>query len=110
MIRQGSWLALALLLGWPSGGVPPAHAQEPSAPVRLELTLSRRPPAMVQPAPDPKLAEQDAEKAIAELKVRERSEALVRETLQVPSRRPHLDYDVRSGIQARNIREALRSR
>ncbi len=105
-MRRFAALLLASIL---VGGALPAGAQERSGELRLELKLARK-PAVVQPAPDPKIAEQDTEQAIAEVRARERSEGLVREMLRAPSRRPDLHYDVWSGIQARNVRDALRRR
>jgi hypothetical protein len=52
----------------------------------------------------------DAERAIAEIKARERSEELVRELMQSRLRRPDLDQDVIGGIQSRNFNNTLRGR
>ena len=88
---------------------PPVRAQRPAASVEVHLQLSRRLPA-VQPLPDPRIAENDAEQAIAEMKGRERRDELFRELLQGRVRRPDLAPDVIGGIQSRNINDALRGR
>ena len=95
-------------MAWLRPGVPLASAEEPAS-VQLHLTLSRR-PAVVQPSLNPKIAEEDAEQAITEIKPRERSEELVRELMQGRFRRPDLDRDVISSIQSRSINDALRRR
>lgn len=107
-MKQAVWVLLLAVLAWFQGADRPAWAEDPSTPLQLHLTLSRR-PAFVHPTPDPKIAEKDADEAIAEIKARERGEELSRETLR-PSRRPDLSYDVWSGIQSRNINDALRRR
>ncbi len=104
---------VGLLLAAAAGihaGLWPVWAQEPAPSVRMEVTLSRRPPVPPQPPPDPKVVEKDAEEAIAAIKARERSEEVIRETLRAPSHRPDLNYDVWSGIQSRNLNNALRRR
>lgn len=108
-LRMG-WLVLLALLASPLVGDRPARGEEPSPQLKLELRLARKPPVAPQLVPDPRVAEEDTEHAIAEIQARERTEALVRETLRAPSRRPDLQYDVWSGIQARNISDALRRR
>lgn len=87
----------------------PAWAEEHSPSRRLHLTLSRRPP-VVQPLPDPSVAEKDAERAIAEIKARERRDELIRQLTEGRFRRPDLDRDVIGGIQSRNLTDALRRR
>ncbi len=87
----------------------PARAQEASAPPQLHLTLSRRTQA-APPAPDPKIAEQDVERAISEIRASERRGELIREVTQGRFRRPDHDRDVWSGIQSRNLNDALRRR
>jgi hypothetical protein len=61
-------------------------------------------------APDLKALERDAAQAIREMEAWERTEALIRETLRGPLRRPDLAYEVWSGIQSRNLGPALRQR
>ena len=108
MRRLASWLVLGSL-AWVAASLAPVWAEEPSPALKLELKVARKRPE-VPVAPDPKVAEQEAEKAVAELQARERSEELIRETLRAPSRRPDLHYDVWSGIQARSVSDALRRR
>ncbi len=105
-----TWVLLLVAVAWVQAADRPAWAQESSPAVRMDLTLSRRPPLPPQPPPDPKVVEKDAEEAIAAIKARERSEEVIRETLRAPSRRPDLNYDVWSGIQSRNVNDALRRR
>ena len=88
---------------------PPVRAQQPAASVEVHLKLSRKLPA-AQPLPDPRIAEEDAERAVAEMQGRERRDELIRELTQSRPRRPDLDPDVISGIQSRNLSDALRRR
>ena len=105
-----TWVLLLVALAWGQAADRPAWAQESSPAVRMDLTLSRRPPALPQQSPDPKVVEKDAGEAVAAIKARERSEEVIREMLRAPSRRPDLNYDVWSGIQSRNINDAVRRR
>jgi hypothetical protein len=109
-MKPTGWVLLLAVLAWVPLGGPLAWGEQPSPELRLELKLARKPRGVEQPAPDPRIAEEDTEKALAEIQVRERTEELVRETLRLPSRRPDLSYDVWSGIQARNTTPALRRR
>ena len=86
-----------------------ARAQQPGGSLPLHVTLTRR-PLTAQPAPDPKIAEKDAEEAMAEVKARERRDELIRQLTERPFRRPDLDRDLISGIQSRNLTDALRRR
>jgi hypothetical protein len=88
---------------------PAVRAEQPAGSLLLHLTLSRRPPA-AQPVPDPKIAEKDAEQAMAEIQARERRDELIRELTQGRFLRPDLDRDLISGIQSRNLTDALRRR
>lgn len=109
MKARGWGLGILTATAWLGAAVGAGAAGGPTGQPVLELTLTRR-PTVVQPAPDPRAVEQDTEAALAQIRARERSEALVREALGAPSRRPDLSYDVWSGIQARNVRDALRWR
>ena len=97
--------ALALLCAW----APPLHAEQPSATDQLHLRLSRRPPA-AHPSPDPRIAQMDAQQAMAGVEARERERKAMREAVPTPLQRPDLSYDVVSGIQARRLSDALRAR
>lgn len=108
-MRQIGWLLLLAVAVCSPGGERPAAGGELLSRAPL-LAFSREPAPPEHPAPDPERAEKDAERAIAELESRARSEALIQETLRPPFRRPHLTYDVWSGIQARNIDNVLRRR
>ncbi len=105
-----TWVLLLVAFAWVQAADRPAWAQESSPAVRMDLTLSRRPPVPPQPLPDPMVVEKDALEAIAAIKARERSEELVRELMQSRLRRPDLDRDVWSGIESRNVNNALRRR
>ncbi|MBI4610865.1 MAG: hypothetical protein HY726_17885 [Candidatus Rokubacteria bacterium] len=86
-----------------------ARAEEPSASLELEL----KPPATaarILPLPATEAVRADTAQAISEIEAQERLDALVRETIRSPRRRPDLDYDVFSGIQSRGISNALRQR
>ena len=109
-MKLARWEVLAVLaFCWLVAGGPRDLAQEPSPELKLELRLVRKPP-VVHPAPDPATAEEHVGAAIAEIEARERDERLMREVKPGPLRRPDLSYDVWSGIQARNINNALRRR
>ena len=88
---------------------PAVWAEQPAGSLLLHLTLSRRLPA-AQSVPDPQVAAREVEQAIAEIQARERREELIRELTQGRFRRPDLDRDVISGIQSRNLTDALRQR
>jgi len=103
------WVVLPVVFAVLQVQAPPVRAQQPATSVEVHLKLSRKLPA-AQPLPEPRIAEKDAEQAIAEMKGRERRDELLREVLQGRVRRPDLDPDVISGIQSRNINDALRRR
>ena len=88
---------------------PAVRAEQPAGSLQLHLALSRRLPA-AQSAPDPQVAAREVEQAIAEIQARERRDELIREFMQGRLRRPDLDRDVISGIQSRNLTDALRRR
>ena len=105
-------MARVLLLAvaaWVQAAGAPAWPEDPSASVRLDLELARK-PSVVQSVPDPKAVEKDAEQAVAQIKARAQSEELARQVLRAPFRRPDLDRDVIGGIQSRNLTDALRGR
>ena len=83
------------------------RAEEPTAPLRLEVTISHRHPA-VQPPPDPELVTKEAEQAVRELEARQRDDEALRQSIPKPSARPDLNYDVWSGIQSRGLTNTLR--
>ncbi len=108
-MKRMLWLMLPAWLALVQISTPLVQAQQPGTSLHLHLKIARKLPT-AQPLPDPKLAEKDAEQGIAEIKARERSEELVRELMQSRFRRPDLDRDVISGIQSRNLTDALRRR
>lgn len=102
-------LLLLAVVAWLLVGGRLGASEEPFPQLKLELKLARK-PHVVHPVPDPRDIERATEQAIVEIQARERTEELIRETLRAPSRRPDLSYDVWSGIQARNVNNALRRR
>jgi hypothetical protein len=108
-MKRIAWVALLAAAAWfPSVGRP-AWGEEPSALLRLELTLSRA-PIIAHPLPDITMARRDAEEAVARIRAREREEEMVLSTIPGPPRRPDLSYDVVNGIQARRLNDALSRR
>ncbi len=85
-------------LGW---------AQQPSEPLQLELKVARK-PRVVHPLPDPRIVEKDTREVVTEIEARERRDEVIRELMERRLRRPDLDRDVISGIQARNLTDVLR--
>lgn len=83
--------------------------EEPSASLQLELKPPRTRPLGLS-SPRPEIVQADTARAISEIKARERLDEVIRETIQGPRRRPDLNYDVFSGIQSRNLSNALRRR
>jgi hypothetical protein len=105
LVRLGG---LALLAG--ALAAAPAAAQGPPPPDVQGTDLQTETKArriIVLPKPRPETFADDAERAAAEVRSRARPEHALREETTRPSRRPDLDYDVRSGIQGRNLRNAL---
>ena len=89
--------------------VVPAWAQSAPSPPQTELqTEIRRKRLVVQPRPDFQTTAQDVERARTDQTAQERQQELVRqvtrEAINPYARRSHLDPDVVSGIQQRNIR------
>lgn len=89
--------ALVLVFALPLAAI----AQDASVPreSRLQMEVKRK-RAVVHPTPSPEAVAQDVETALAA----ERTDAIIREVMRRESRRPDLDYDVTSAIQARNLR------
>ncbi len=71
--------------------------------LRLEREQRR---VIVAPSPSIETVERDAEAA----EQRQRQHDIVRDLARPLSRRPDLDYDVKSGIQSQRLNDALRSR
>lgn len=65
---------------------------------------------LAPPTPDSRILDKDVDQAIAEIKARLLDEALIRELVLTPRRRPDLDHDVVQGIQSLNVENALRRR
>jgi hypothetical protein len=95
--------ALVTLLALPLG----VWAQDVGVPedAQLQMEMKRR-RTIVHPLPSRQTVEQDVERS--EVVRAERLERIIREVTRPVPRRPDLDYDVTSGIQARNLRELRR--
>ncbi len=108
-MKKIAWVMLPAALALLQVPAPAVRAEQPAGSLQLHLALSRRLPA-AQPVPDPQVAAKEVEQAIAEIQARERRDELIRELMQNRLRRPDLDRDVWSGIQSRNLTDALRRR
>ena len=88
-----------------------ARAQPPS-PTTGDLQLERQQKrSIVLPKPSADQVRADADRAVSEYAATQRPDKIVRETSPVrPSARPDLDYDVKSRIQTRGVKDALRGR
>ena len=69
----------------------------------IEQQMKRR-RFVVQPKPDPQMITQDIDRVTELLAAQQRFDRAVRDSVSPLHRRPDLDYDVRSGIQSRNLR------
>jgi ABC-type glycerol-3-phosphate transport system substrate-binding protein len=102
---------LAMAIAALVAALPLAAAAQSPSPNTGDFELQRkhkRPVVLPKPTPDQVRADADA--AISEYAARNPG-AVVRETSPVrPSRRPDLDYDVKTGIQAERLKDALRIR
>jgi len=103
------WIAIALVAASSSALLPaPAGAQATiTQGTELEQQMTRR-RHVVQPRPDAGAVRRDVDRAEEALAAERRLDEVVRESVSPLRRRPDLDDDVRSGIQSRNLRDALR--
>ena len=103
---------LALGIAMLAAGLPLAAAAQAPSPATGDLELQRKQKrAVVLPKPTPDQARADADAAVSEYAATRDPGTVVRETSPVrPSRRPDLDYDVKSGIQSRGVSDALKGR
>lgn len=106
-------VVVSIVMTWAAASAQPAQA--PQSGGTLEIKQSEIPgqtghPPVVRPAPQPEAAISDAERAIEEREAAERREKILREITDPASRRPDLDYDVKSGIQQKAIEKSLRER
>jgi hypothetical protein len=110
MKRLESALVIGLILALGAGAAV-GWAQQAPPSVRLDVSVSRKPPVQI-PGPTPAQAERDADEGIARIKAREKDDAAIREALRssAPMRDPGHNYDVVNGIQTRSIQDALRRR
>ena len=102
-------LLLLAAIGLLAERSPAAQAQQPAPSLRLDLTAPRKvyPTA---PLPDPETLEREVERALDEMRMRQRLEGQVRESVQRRREGPGFDHDVVNGIQSLRITEALRGR
>lgn len=86
-----------------------ARAEDASPPPATGLQIEvKRKRHIVRPLPSPAMTAEDADRAATQIQERWRDEQRLRQQPLPPQRRPDLDYDVVSGIQARNLGKALR--
>lgn len=88
---------------------PAAWAQGGPPPLQLDVTVSRTGPAPV-PLPSPEVVQQDADEAIARIKAGQTEAEVIQQAIRPPDRWPGSRNDVVTGIQQRNIQDALRRR
>jgi hypothetical protein len=100
---------IVVALAWLPAVAPVVEAEERPGALQLEQGHSR-PAAAPRQETEQKRAAEDAERAMDALRAREGDDALIRSELLSPGGRPDLGYDVRSGIQSRSLRDALRTR
>ena len=82
---------------------------QPASPADTQLQIERRQRRrIVRPAPPADAVERDAEAAMAEMEQRQRQGETVHELRRPSSRRPDLDYDVKSGIQSQRLNDVRR--
>jgi hypothetical protein len=103
------WIVVAVLvassIALVPGAVPAQNASPPTTDLEQRLTRRR---FVVQPKPDPQVVDQDVQRATEALAAEPRFDEVVRESRNPIGRRPNLDYDVKSGIQSRNLQGVLR--
>ena len=91
--------------------VPQSVTGQAASPTETQLQVERRQRrVIVRPTPPAEVVESDVQAAAAEVEQRRRQEETARELRRPLSRRPDLDYDVRSGIQSQRLNDALRQR
>ena len=88
-----------------------AQAQQ-SSPTTGDLEIQKKQKrAVVLPKPSPEQARADADRAVTEYAAGRTPGRIVRETSPVrPSSRPDLDYDVKSGIQTRQLQKEIKGK
>jgi len=89
--------------------VPGAVMAQAASPTETELQMQRQHRlAIVRPTAPPEVVERDVQEAAAAAAQQRRQDETVRDLRRPLPRRPDLDYDVKSGIQAQRLNEALR--
>jgi hypothetical protein len=80
-----------------------------ASPAETQLQMERRQKrAIVRPAPPDETVERDAQAATTAVEQHQRQAETLRELWRPSSRRPDLDYDVKSGIQSQRLHDAVR--
>ena len=104
MKRVALLIALAAVLL-----VPEAVRAQAENPSDTQLQMERQQRRLsVRPTPPAATIERDVHDAMAEGERRERQQEIVRDLRRPVSRRPDLDYDIKSGIQSQRLNDALR--
>ena len=104
MKRVARLIALAAVLLVPNAVR--AQAADPSD-TQLEMERQQR-RLFVRPTPPAETIERDVQNAMADGERRERQQEIARDLRRPVSRRPDLDYDIKSGIQSQRLNDALR--
>jgi|ERR1051326_1678825 hypothetical protein len=101
-------LGLALIVA----ALPLAAAAQSQSPATGDLEIQKKQKrAVVLPKPSPEQARADADRAVTEYASGRTPGQVVRDTSPVrPSSRPDLDYDVKSGIQTRQLQKELKGK
>jgi hypothetical protein len=89
--------------------LPASLMAQPASPTETELQMRRQQRrAIVRPTPPSAIVERDVQAATADAAQRLAQDEVVRELRRPFTRRPDLDYDVKSGIQSQRLNDALR--
>ena len=89
--------------------LPASLMAQPASPTETDLQMRRQQQrAIVRPTPPSDIVERDVQAATADGAQRRAQDEVVRELRRPFTRRPDLDYDVKSGIQSRRLNGALR--
>jgi hypothetical protein len=82
-------------------------AASPGGETQLQQEMRHR-RAIVRPITPPEQAQQDVDRAAADIQQRDREQAVVRDLTRPPQRPPQADPDLKGGIQTRALNNALR--
>jgi len=84
-----------------------AQAASPGRDTQLQQEMRHR-RVIVRPLTPADQAQQDVDRAAAEIQQQEREQAIVRDLSRPPQRSPQTDPDLKGGIQTRSLNNALR--